>query len=237
MNYKKIYDNIIEYRLKNIPINCYIENHHILPKSLGGDDNQNNIVKLTGREHFICHYLLTKIYKKDSIEYYKMLCAFMMMKCSKLNKNRYFNSRLYERLKIDFGKYISEINSIYQKGINNSQYGTIWICNIDEKINKKVPKDTIINYPWIKGRNVWKKINSDNIKNKRKNDLYIKRKKEAEKYWKMYIDSDASSLHDFCKKGYYTKTVKSLSRLFRKYITEYTENSKMWISYKKSKVS
>jgi hypothetical protein len=36
------------------------ERHHILPRSLGGNDLEENIVVLTYREHFLAHWLLTK---------------------------------------------------------------------------------------------------------------------------------------------------------------------------------
>lgn len=39
----------------------YTERHHIIPKSLGGDNLKDNLVRLTAREHFICHRLLTKM--------------------------------------------------------------------------------------------------------------------------------------------------------------------------------
>lgn len=41
--------------------NTYYERHHITPKSLGGTNAKDNLVNLTGREHFICHKLLTKM--------------------------------------------------------------------------------------------------------------------------------------------------------------------------------
>lgn len=62
MNYTKIYNQIIEKRRNNTPTG-YIERHHILPRSLGGSDDEDNIVALTAREHFICHFLLIKMYK------------------------------------------------------------------------------------------------------------------------------------------------------------------------------
>ncbi len=37
------------------------EKHHILPKSMGGNLAASNLVALTFREHFICHWLLTKM--------------------------------------------------------------------------------------------------------------------------------------------------------------------------------
>lgn len=39
----------------------YVEKHHIVPRSIGGSDLENNLVCLTAREHFICHLLLTKM--------------------------------------------------------------------------------------------------------------------------------------------------------------------------------
>lgn len=63
MNYKKIYDNLIEKRILNPPQE-YFEKHHIIPKSLGGSNEQNNLVRLTYREHYIAHWLLTKIYPR-----------------------------------------------------------------------------------------------------------------------------------------------------------------------------
>ena len=61
MNYKIIYDAIIAFRKSNIP-SGYSEKHHILPRALGGDNSKNNIVRLTAKEHFICHRLLAKIH-------------------------------------------------------------------------------------------------------------------------------------------------------------------------------
>ena len=101
MNYKKIYDMIIENRLKN-KYNGYTEEHHIIPKSCGGSDNKNNLVSLSAREHFICHLLLTKIYEKNSIEWIKMFKAFMRMYSNSDNQYRYTPSRWYSYCKENF---------------------------------------------------------------------------------------------------------------------------------------
>lgn len=42
-------------------ISGYHETHHIIPKSLGGSNEPLNLVRLSAREHFICHKLLTKM--------------------------------------------------------------------------------------------------------------------------------------------------------------------------------
>jgi hypothetical protein len=39
----------------------YTERHHIIPKSLGGNDNPLNLVELTNEEHFKAHVLLTEM--------------------------------------------------------------------------------------------------------------------------------------------------------------------------------
>lgn len=66
MNYSKIYYSIIE-KAKRLEIernisNLYFENHHILPKCMGGNDDLTNLAKLTPEEHFVCHLLLIRMY-------------------------------------------------------------------------------------------------------------------------------------------------------------------------------
>ena len=58
--YTNWYYSIIKTALSR-PVSGYTERHHIIPKSLGGDNSGKNLVKLTAREHFICHHLLTKM--------------------------------------------------------------------------------------------------------------------------------------------------------------------------------
>jgi hypothetical protein len=57
--YKVWHDNIIA-RGKNRVLTCYTEKHHIIPKCLGGSNNEDNLVRLTAKEHFIVHMLLCK---------------------------------------------------------------------------------------------------------------------------------------------------------------------------------
>ena len=80
MNYSNIYNDLIASRRllnrKSIK-NGTLEKHHILPKSLGGTNDKNNLVYLTVREHFVAHLLLTKMYSgKDKA---KMIFAFAKM--------------------------------------------------------------------------------------------------------------------------------------------------------------
>lgn len=140
MDYKNIYYKIVE-RAKQEDDNGhrqlgYYEKHHIKPKSLGGTNDKENLVKLTAREHFLCHWLLVKMYNKGTIERNKMLYALWRMKSKNNIHERYINSRAYEALRIEYSGVISKITSIKQSGEKNSQFGKNGIrIVILEKVN------------------------------------------------------------------------------------------------------
>jgi hypothetical protein len=60
--YTRWYYNIIQRaKSRTLPADVYIEKHHVIPKSFGGEDTNENLVYLTAKEHFVCHLLLTKM--------------------------------------------------------------------------------------------------------------------------------------------------------------------------------
>lgn len=146
MNYQKIYDAIVEFRKVNVP-NGYTEVHHILPRSLGGSNNSDNLVRLTAREHFVCHLLLTKI-KLPQYKHAKMVRAFMFMLASNSGQQRYFSSRNYKKLREEF----ADLQSKAQSGLGNSQHGTKWIHNVELRLSKKIKKCEDIPEGWEVGR-------------------------------------------------------------------------------------
>lgn len=96
--YKRLYDKIIANAIsQNREVGSNIEKHHIIPKSLGGGNIKENIVLLTCKEHFVCHWLLTKFI---SNEFYrkKMLKAFGSM-CMNKSGNRILSSMEYQKAK------------------------------------------------------------------------------------------------------------------------------------------
>jgi hypothetical protein len=100
--YENWYHEIID-RARTRTTEGYVERHHIQPRSLGGSDNNDNLVNLTAREHFICHWLLTKIYTGESRA--KMIYALNGMKRSNEFSQRYetkITARVYENLKKEF---------------------------------------------------------------------------------------------------------------------------------------
>ena len=92
MNYKKIYDDLID-SCKTRSIDGYVENHHIIPVSLGGMDTYDNLVKLTPREHYVAHQLLIKLYPGN----YKMIIAAQLLTVK--NRNHQRNNKLYGWIK------------------------------------------------------------------------------------------------------------------------------------------
>lgn len=48
----------------------YYEWHHILPRSMGGDDSDSNLVLLTVAEHVEAHYLLALKYENENRQWY-----------------------------------------------------------------------------------------------------------------------------------------------------------------------
>jgi hypothetical protein len=97
--YKKYYYNIINNSLNRNDEydNQLHEKHHILPKSFGGSDGEDNIAILTFREHYICHLLLTKFttgkYKA------KMIFALHTFFYFEYNRNLKTNSYIYKKHK------------------------------------------------------------------------------------------------------------------------------------------
>jgi len=106
--YTKWYNQITE-RARDRVVDTYTETHHIKPRSLGGTDDADNLVELTAREHFICHWLLTKMHTGD--ERNKMMSAFFLMRGNNSYQNRYINSRAYEILREEYAQYISKMNT------------------------------------------------------------------------------------------------------------------------------
>ena len=108
MTYSAIYCSLIERRRSNpLPDGEYGEVHHIIPKSEGGDNSQDNLIRLSAMEHYVAHLLLAKIY-----EDYKMYSALVYMRCGNkfVNRNFKFNSRLYEAIRKEYGRKISGKN-------------------------------------------------------------------------------------------------------------------------------
>lgn len=92
--YTACYYRIICQAQQRINTNAYTERHHVIPKSLGGDNSTSNLVILTAREHFVCHKLLTKM--TEGIDRRRMQYALVMFMRRNPNHQRVLTSRDYE---------------------------------------------------------------------------------------------------------------------------------------------
>lgn len=245
MDYRKIYMSIIlraiaekEQRLFNKRNGVYYENHHIIPRSLNGSNLSKNLVLLTGKEHFICHWLLVKIYPKGSIEYAKMLYALWRMRaCNGKHAGRYINSKTYEYYRTEFSKYIGEFMHVHQAGKLNSQYGQKWYTSAYTGESKTFLNDP--GYPWCKGRYLFngqtnRVVFNTKDKNRLKNPtslqakqrvpkivLFNKYKAYAETLWDNFHKGNYTKLEDFSKTINISKV--AVYKMFSKYIPKYKE--------------
>jgi hypothetical protein len=151
--YEKWYQNIVATAKQRIT-NGYTETHHILPRSLGGLDSEDNLVRLTAREHFVCHWLLTKIYTGE--ERGKMINAMYMMRAESPHQKRYeskITSRIYETLREEYSQYISKLNTgriqppeekarqlAAQTGRTRDPFSEEWKNNLSRNHKSKQPK-------------------------------------------------------------------------------------------------
>lgn len=60
MNYELIYQKLIN-NARNKTYDIF-EKHHIIPRCMGGSNDESNLIKLSPREHAFAHLLLVKIY-------------------------------------------------------------------------------------------------------------------------------------------------------------------------------
>ncbi len=133
MNNLKVYNNLCYSRKemnRNKGDGGYYESHHIMPRWMGGNDSDDNLVLLTAREHYIAHYLLFRHYKDRSSS-----ASFHLMNNS--CNSEYRDSRKYEELRVFQSKLWSGDNNPSKradvrakisekvKGKGNGMYGRV----------------------------------------------------------------------------------------------------------------
>ena len=161
--YNKFIDSRLKRELSSV---CSLEKHHIFPKSLGGEDEENNIIYLTLREHYIAHLILYKCYKG------KMLYTFNMM--SNFNKyGKRLTARQYKVLREEFvvqhsKRIVSKETSDkisktrkergIAKGKNNPRYGKHCTEETKEKIRRTEIGELSVWYGVKRSEEVCRKI-------------------------------------------------------------------------------
>ena len=148
--YSSCYNSIIQ-RAKSRVLgkDVYSEKHHIIPRSMGGDNSVENIVKLTAREHFVCHLLLPKM--TTGLHRYKMVHAIWQLSiCNKNGKRHRPSSRIYENLKKQRREILKE-----KRGNKHHLYGKpgLRLGSItSDETKKKISESKIGSTAWNKGK-------------------------------------------------------------------------------------
>lgn len=131
MDYFNVYYKLVNYRKENVLTKNY-EIHHIKPKCMGGNNEYENLVRLTYREHFFAHKLLTLMYKNNE----KLLYSYYKMNNY---RGRHHNSKHYEKVKSKFYKFLSKRMKINNpmKGKDSPMKGKNHTKDTIEKISKR----------------------------------------------------------------------------------------------------
>lgn len=122
MNYERIYESIVARGKERVTVEGYSERHHIIPRCLGGSDDEENLVTLTAEEHFVCHQLLVKIHPSNR----KLVYAASIM--SRNSNGRRPNSKMYGWLRKRFIKAQSYPHN--SKSVQCLQCGTVRIVPV-----------------------------------------------------------------------------------------------------------
>lgn len=119
--YSRWYEQLMQKALLRGTVDGYKETHHIVPRSFGGSNDQNNLVNLTAREHYIAHMLLWKM-RFSGIYGSKMsfaFCTFIFKFKNSKHLTYKVTSRIYETFKKEYAELLSERLS----GEGNHFYG------------------------------------------------------------------------------------------------------------------
>ena len=94
MIYKEVYNRLIDKAKQRECGDGYYETHHIIPRSEGGSNSKDNLVKLIPKEHFVAHKLLF-LDNPNSIE--RISTMWLMS-----NEHKIQSGRVYEQVRNSF---------------------------------------------------------------------------------------------------------------------------------------
>lgn len=169
MNYKRIYDEFIEYFKETKPRDriykrdknddrlhldkIYVEMHHIIPRNEDGGNDPINLVALLPEEHLFIHFIRYRVFNNVNDI---LACNFMINGYNnKSNIHDVDISKIirqkYSYIRGEFGKRMSVINK-GSKAISNARKGTMPVkCIITDEIigsvSTKHPK--VLSGEWV----------------------------------------------------------------------------------------
>ena len=156
LTYEEFIQNILETRGR---FNCgdgYHERHHIIPKCLGGGNEEENLIDLFAKEHFIAHKLLAQENPDNNSLVFAWTC--MAFPNNKVQERYEVTPEEYEEAKkaiskAMFGRVVSEETrqklSEAHKGKNAGENHPFYGKHHTEESKKKMSKNRI----YLSGEN------------------------------------------------------------------------------------
>ena len=137
MNYLLCYNEIIKRSkprgLNKKKLEGYFEKHHIIPRCMQGTNDKDNLVLLTAREHYLCHYLLWKANKDN----HSLHLAFHKIRFSKNNTQERYEAKLTS-------KEYEKIRIAHSELLKGHKHSNEVLLKIGEKSKGRIP--------WNKGK-------------------------------------------------------------------------------------
>lgn len=137
MTYKEFIDDILQTRGRFVNSNKYHERHHIIPRCKNGTDDEENLIDLFAREHFIAHKLLAEENPDDN----QLVCAYTLMAFVKdKNQQRYeLTPEEYDDARKTYARRFSGNKNPASKQVirlcDDKIYNTVRECYIDNNIS------------------------------------------------------------------------------------------------------
>jgi hypothetical protein len=113
----------------------YTERHHIIPKSMGGDNSDDNLVWLTAQEHLDAHILLTNMMGDRESERKMLASAVRMLNPQSRSQQRIFVST-YDDIRKAAAVAHGELMRERQKGSKNSFFNKKHSTESKQKISE-----------------------------------------------------------------------------------------------------
>lgn len=139
MDYKRIYEELIEHR-KMLPKleGVYYERHHIVPVCMGGGDEDENLIYLTAEDHFMAHLLLAKAHSHDGL-WFAVQAMTMPTRSDREVKNRRIFGAIRREVAERLRNYVMDHTVYNFKEIST---GRFFSCKRDELVKM---------YGWPRG--------------------------------------------------------------------------------------
>ena len=99
-------------KIKDRKKDILTESHHIIPRCMNGSNDKSNLVRLTHREHYICHLLLCKMISDKKILHRLVNAVYLMQSTRRVTAREYQflkeNSKINKKDHWRYGKKNSE---------------------------------------------------------------------------------------------------------------------------------